>query len=224
MLTFTQGRVDELEKSTGWRISSADGASVTCEYKRMLQLFLTPTSFLPQATSEPSSISLVYIGDTHPSKPSSLSTEARFFLQLLRVRLQCLLQPQTQLRDVMQLVSNGWKRVEDIKLGISKLSRSYMVEAAILSDEVLAIKSTIFLREMRTKVSVSFDVAVSGAGLDLNLGLCVNAKVIYGEALNETRMGDFLSGKVGVTIDGATETWADGVRELEMRLIARGRK
>ena len=92
----------------------------------------------------------------------------------------------------------------------------------------MAIRSFILLNAMKTKVEVVFEVKVrSGDGVAcLNVGVKSNAKVCYGEGLNEKKMGEFLESKIAGKGKGAKErgVWAKAVGELEERLVARGKK
>ena len=105
---------------------------------------------------------------------------------------------------------------------------SYITEPTITSDEAMAIRSFIFLNAMKTKVEVVFEVKVrSGDGVaSLNVGVKSNAKVCYGETLNEKKMGEFLESKIAGKSKWAKErgVWAKAVGELEERLVARGKK
>ena len=99
-----------------------------------------------------------------------------------------------------------------------------MTEATIMSDEVMAIRSLILLKAMRTKVEVVFEVKVSsGEGVeDLGLDVKANARVVYGEGLNEKKMSEFLESKIKRMEERGI--WVRAVGDLEERLIARGKK
>lgn len=104
------------------------------------------------------------------------------------------------------------------------LGVSYIIEPTITSDEVMAVRSSLLLRAMRTKVEVDFEVKVrSGDGVEaLGVGVRLNAKVCYGEGLKEKKMAEFLESKVkGAKGSGV---WVKAVGELEERLLARGKK
>ena len=104
------------------------------------------------------------------------------------------------------------------------LGVSYITEPTITSDEVLAVRSSVLLQSMRTKVEVGFEVKVrSGDGVAV-LGVSVkpSAKVCYGEELKEKKMAEFLESKIkGVKGRGV---WVKAVGDLEQRLRARGKK
>lgn len=200
-------------------------------YNRTLQLFFTPASFRSSespAKLENSPISLTYIADAHEYHPQPLTTEKRFFLQIMRAQLQCLQQSQTKVKDLLAFVSSSWETASTIAEQARVLGVSYITEPTITSDEAMAIRSFILLNAMKTKVEVVFEVKVrSGDGVaSLSVGVKSRAKVCYGEGLKEKKMGEFLESKIAVKGKGAKESgvWAKAVGELEQRLVARGKK
>ena len=202
------------------------GSSITLTYRSTLQLFLTPSSFcindaeVSDTSNDNSSISLTYIADTHPIHPKPLSTEHRFFLQIMRVRLQCLLQSQTPITDVLAFVSSTWDHACRVSDEVRASNLTYITTPEIQSDDVLTVKASILLREMKTKVEVAFTVDIGGEGLGMAVELGTQAKVVYGEVLNESKMGDFLRQKVVKEGMG----WVRALRELEGRLVKRGKR
>lgn len=224
-------KVTALEDSHGWTIVSAAEAALTITYNRTLQLFFTPSSFksneLP-AQSENEPISLTYIADDHKYHPQPLTTEKRFFLQIMRAQLQCLQQSQYKVKDLLAFIGSSWEMALTIAEQARVLGVSYIMEPTITSDEVIAIRSFIFLNAMKTKVEVVFEVKVrSGDGIaSFGVGVKPSAKVCYGEGLKEKKMGEFLESKIAGKGKGVKEkgVWAKAVGELEERLVARGRK
>ena len=199
-------------------------------YNRTLQFRFTPSSFLStdsNAASAPkdnASISLTYIADAHEYHAQPLTTDKRFFLQIIRARLQCLQQSQTKTKDLLTFVGESWDSARSVAEEVRALGVAYIAEPTITADEVMAVRSIILLRAMHTKVEITFELTVrSGEGVD-ELGLSVEpkARVCYGEALNEKKMSGFLESRIkGVKGYGI---WAQAMRELEQRLIARGKK
>ena len=86
--------VNVLEKTHDWIIIFIAESVLTMIYNRTLQLFFISSSFVSEAvsliTSENASISLIYIINAHIYHPQPLTTEKRFFLQMMRAQLQCL--------------------------------------------------------------------------------------------------------------------------------------
>lgn len=219
-----------MEKAHGWAITSITGASLTMTYKRTIQLFFAPSSFssvsplqphkrkvAPEAESSP--ISLTYIADAVKYHPIPLTTEKRFFLQIIRAQLQCLNQAHTRINDLLSLISFSWEKCTTIADEVRFLEGHYITEPIIQSDEAMSVKVTILLRDMKTKVDLAFLVEVMPREMDLNVAVKVKAKVIYGETLKEGKMVEFLEERIAKEGD-----WAKAVRELEGRLVRRGRK
>ena len=200
-------------------------------YDRALQVFFTPSSFKSNdsaAKLENSPISLTYIADAHEYHPQPLITEKRFFLQIMRAQLQCLQQSQVKVKDLLAFVSSSWEIASNIVEQARVLGVNYITEPTITSDEVMAIRSFIFLNAMKTKVEIVFEVKVrSGDGVaSLNVSVKSSAKVCYGEGLKEKAMGEFLESKIAGKGKGQKGRgfWDTGGGELEERLVARGKK
>lgn len=197
-------------------------------YQNTLQLFFTPASFAlgGKASKNPenSPISLTYIADTQPKHPQPLTTEKRFFLQIMRAQLQCLRQSRTSVKDLLAFVSTSWESASTIVEEARMLGVSYITEPTITSDEVMSVRCCILLQAMRTKVDVVFEIKVRSGDDVAALGTSVKAgaKVCYGEGLKEKKMAEFLESKIkGVKNGGA---WVKAVGELEQRLRDRGKK
>ena len=123
----------------------------------------------------------------------------------------------------MSLVSNGWETALSVSEAERRLNLEAMTTSRIVSDERIAISSTLLLPKVRTKVCVSFDIAAAvgeGDGMELSTTVEPSVKVVYGEQYNEKTMTEFVENAVG----GEFEGWEGAVRELRERLIARGAK
>ena len=176
------------------------------------------------AAREDSPISLTYIADAHEHHSQPLTTEKRFFLQIIRAQLQCLHQSRTKTKNLLAFVGESWDKACSVADETKALGVSHITEPTITADEAMVIRSTIFLKAMRTKVEATFEVKVqSDEGVaGLSLGMKPTARVCYGESLNEKKMSEFLESRIkGIKGFGV---WAQATRELEERLIARGRK
>ncbi|KAI9662654.1 MAG: hypothetical protein M1831_002697 [Alyxoria varia] len=189
-----KARVNALETSTGWTVTSAAGTTLTLTYSNQLQLYFDTAKFLPLCNSPPSggapesfptasSISLSYIGADLPMDgmpkhrhPGPLTTTKRFFLQLLRALLLSLGSSgaghQVQAADLLRLVKEGWKCALRVEEEVSKLEmRVGATDASILGDERLGVESTVLLPKVETKVAVGFECTVS-----VDLSHCMNGE------------------------------------------------
>ncbi|KAL8804272.1 MAG: hypothetical protein Q9182_002636 [Xanthomendoza sp. 2 TL-2023] len=227
-----QESVSTLEEIYGWKIISASGPALTMTYKDSLQLYFTPSSFLLPTSSctapeqENSPISLTYIADADEHYPKPLTTEKRFFLQIIRAQLQCLPQAATSTPDLLGFVSRNWDVALTIAEEVHCLSTGYITETLILSDECMDVKAVVLLRAMKTKLEVGFQVqARGGEGVEEGLEVAVRSfvHVFYGEGLKEGRMREWVDGKLKEE-DGARGSWRRCVERLEEKLRERGRK
>ncbi|KAL8977566.1 MAG: hypothetical protein Q9177_006608, partial [Variospora cf. flavescens] len=153
--------VAALEEAYGWRIISATGSALAMTYKDTLQLYFAPCSFINPGSSasvlaENSPVSLTYIADSHDLHPRPLTTEKRFFLQIIRAQLQCLQQSQVLTSDLLSFITRNWEAAVTIAEEVRALGTGYITEATIESDEVLAVKATVLLQATRTKLEVAF--------------------------------------------------------------------
>lgn len=190
-------------------------------YKSELQLFFHPKAFQQSSIDEDerpnAPIRLLYIADS--KRP--LTTTLRFFLQFLQATLHALPQCTTKISSLLALVSNGWTTACSIAESERRLNIETLTDAKIVSDERLAIESTILLPDVRTKVRATFAVEASvSPDLQMRCGVDAKVLVVYGEQYNEKNMSEFLRGLVGEGIGG----WDRALRALREKLIARGAK
>ena len=219
-----------LEKAHGWSITSAAGQTLIMTYQNTLQLFFTPASFIPNSSSDPlnsesSPISLTYVADAHEYHPLPLTTEKRFFLQIMRAQLQCLQQHQTQIKDLLDFVSYSWRQASSIIEEARLLETGYITESTITADEVMAVRSILLLRSMKTKIEMTFEISVqSGEGVTgLDVKMKPSARVVYGEDLKEKKLAEFIEQKTK-SVGSGSGIWAGAMRELEGKLLSRGKK
>jgi len=235
-LKYAVVSVAALEQQYGWAITSAAGGTLTMTYQRTLQLYFSPHSFQSSnrqpdeaAAQVNAPISLAYIADAHEYHPQPLTTEKRFFLQIMRAQLQFLEQSTVKINELLAFVGGSWEKACHIAEQARALGVQYITEPTILSDEILAVKSVILLRKLKTKVEATFEVGVrseaGAAGIDVIV--TPSARVMYGEELKGKKMGDFLEQKIGGKRkgkEGDVRRWAQAVNELDERLVARGKK
>ncbi|KAI9733011.1 MAG: hypothetical protein M1834_003554 [Cirrosporium novae-zelandiae] len=226
-----KSRVDALEKKHGWAISAASPTSLTMTYRKQLQLVFSPNSFLPNNPAitilqnpNPTPISLTYIDSS--SDPLSLPTEKRFFLQAIQATLHALPQSQTRIAHLLHCISQPWDRALSTSSQISSLHLTNPVSVNIVSDNLLAVKTSMLIKPLRTKVSVTFYVqyysSYDGDGdSDEDMGIKnknktppSEVKIIYGEQFKLASMEKFLETMAAERGRG----WGDVVRELEGRL------
>lgn len=215
-----------METATKWSIASASSSNLTMVYDQQLQLFFDVASFLPFAGSiakpENAPISLTYVGDTADRHPLPLTTEKRFFLQLMRAHLQCLSQHQTDVKELLSFVSTGWSSALAVVDEIRQLNRTCITNCSILSDERLEVKAMMLLPELRTKVTIGFEVGAAAEAKGVKCRITPRVDVAYGEPFKCNKMAEFLREKV--VKDVGTGSWARTFKDLKSRLLVRGKK
>ncbi|KAL8866945.1 MAG: hypothetical protein Q9174_005979 [Haloplaca sp. 1 TL-2023] len=229
-VTALQANVKALEDAYGWKIVSAAGSSLTMMYKDTLQLYFSPSSFLtPGSSSAPSNpdnaaISLTYIADAHEFHPKPLTTEKRFFLQIIRAQLQCLRQADIMTSDLLNFITRNWEAALVIAEEVRSLNTQYITEASITSDEVMTTNATLLVKHLRTKLEVAFEVQARGSDGDngmegLDIAVRSKVKVVYGEDLKEDKMASWMDERLK-----AQESWVGAVGKLDEKLKGRGKK
>ena len=141
----------------------------------------------------------------------------------MRARLQCLQQSKCSLKGVLSFVSISWDQTCRVAEEIRLLNSTYITEPVIQSDDVLAVKATVLLREKRTKVEVLFRFIVVGERpLEILTSVDVQAYVVYGGGIDKERMTEFLRKRVAGSVE--VGVWGKAVRELEKKLVGKGKE
>ncbi|KAF1973053.1 Spc7-domain-containing protein [Bimuria novae-zelandiae CBS 107.79] len=221
-----QVKVTALEIKYGWSITSASGNMITMTYMNDLELYFQPSAFATSSNTPNASISLSYVGDSAAPRPRPLTTSKRFFLQLIRAHLHCITQSQTRIKELLDLIKNGWAAACAVAEGVHFLSLNYITEETILSDERMAVSSNMLLPALQTKVRVSFEIGVSLAGGTAETVVECKADLVYGEKFKTEKMGAFLENFCGKNLKEKNDmsVWADAILDLAERLKATGRK
>lgn len=152
----------------------------------------------------------------------------RFVLRHLRAHAASLRQSATPLPALLGALERGWALAARLEAGVRALDAGGITDARADGSGPLAVESVMLLPGLATKVVVRFEVgavAVLGSG-EVEAGVGVGARVVYGEKYDEGKMVDFLRkfvrGRIGVKDD--LTAWAVGVEDLRGRLLRRGPK
>ena len=197
-----ESRVHDLQRESGWRLVSAEedsddanefGVALTLLYKDSLRLFFYPAAFQARdgkrrskrrskSNSGPTApVSLTYSPDEET--PAPLSTEQRFFLQLIKSQVQVYsMMPRGSIsaRMLLRAVSTGWDTAAKIGNELRLLNMSGIVSVSILSDERLGATLKL-MTEADGRVDLSFDMSASN-GNDGNstTSSSATATAVYG--------------------------------------------
>lgn len=186
-----KSKVESIEKRTGWRLLTVEeevdepnncGPALTMVYKDDLRLFFYPQVFQCNATNGPrrrsgrrsasvsgptAPISLTFAPtnpDDSEEQPPELSTEKRFFLQMIRSQLHVFaMMPKGSVssKTLLSTVSQGWDVACKVSEEIRLLNLLGITTASILSDERLAIKVVLVLPDPQGRVDIEFTITAT---------------------------------------------------------------
>jgi kinetochore protein Spc7/SPC105 len=219
-----------LEKQYGWAITGVSGNQVSMTFQREIELVFDASTFRPNnAEAKPlqpvsSRVDLWYIAANRELNPLPLTPEKDFFLQNIREHCRGLPQAETTVKVLLDAVSEPWVKAHQVVDDIRTLNHESPTEITKTSDTSIAIRSTVLLVPLSTKVVIEFHVNIHSNGQSgFDVKVDPKATVCYGERFNEAKMTEFLVSRIAGGEDGR-KSWGGIVAELEERLLARGRK
>ena len=235
MLTDDAGKVEAMEREHGWMIAAAAGTSLKMEFRGEVQLAFDAASFRsnePGSTArkgDDSPIEAAYIGGRHEHEAKEITPVQHFFVQSINATVQSLVQRETRVKDLLDLVSACWAKCTAVGEETRQLNLRWPTMAAPRTGMTLEVESALLLPELATKVAVVFDVAVEQPkAASVAVEVRPRARVVYGERFNEGKMGEYLAGQVEDTVAGAPGeqrgSWGQAVESLGEKLKARGKK
>ena len=218
-----QSRVDDIAKSSGWRVKAANGSKLTLEYQGELLLSFDTLAFLPasektQSAKTSPGLVLAYSpakwrkgGETQASNEPS--TTHHFFLQLLRAHLHSLDPQAAHATSLLKVVEAGWRLACCVSGQIKQLNRRVgITHVSIASNEKLVVETNFLLPTSQSKVNVVFRIAAAAVSSDVHGGVSVAASCAYGKPFDESGMRKVLRKKAGETLSDMR--WADAVETL----------
>ena len=191
-------------------------------YKRDIELVFDLASF--QAHKASSRIDLRYIADNRERKPAPRTIEKEFFLHCIRDHVRSLPQNRTKIPELLAMVGAGWDKARLVSSLISRVNVTFPTAVARTTDSSIAIISSLLLVPLRTKVEVTLGLHGRGDLGGVDVGMSVEARVVYGEQFNVSKMGEFLATRIGERVKTESEDWSDVVVELQQKLLAKGTK
>ncbi len=259
-----KAKVDAIEKETGWRLAAAEedledpndfGVALSLLFENELRLFIYPAVYQTRPDSDrrrsgrrsrsvsgpTAPISLAFSPSTDDetlSAPVELSTEKRFFLQIIRSQLQAfsmMRKGSLPSRTLLSAVSNGWQLAHKVTQEIRLLNLAAgMTTASIVSDDRLCITTKLILSGSRIDVDFVLSVNLLNDG-NIAATTCVNAIGVYGDqaahlvgnkhrkvqsALTKEVEGSELGGGACIAAIHAFERWLEGQALNELTKVA----
>jgi kinetochore protein Spc7/SPC105 len=196
---------------------------ISMTYRREIELVFDISAFGGSATSL--KIDLWYIADSRDTDPLPRTAEKEFFVQCIRNHVCTLAPGRTTVSDVLGVVRLGWDKATKVSSQIKRVNTSFPTTVSKTSDTSVAVCSSLLLVPLATRVEVILNLHGRNSPQGIVVGISPEARVIYGEHFNVSKIGEFLSTKLGETVTmGPEEVWSDVAVELHERLIARGKK
>ncbi|KAM3456063.1 hypothetical protein MY3296_001932 [Beauveria thailandica] len=217
-----KGRVDALEKQLGWAVTGVNGTCLSMAYKREIEIVFDVTSFQPGGAN--SQIDLWYIADCREKDPLPRTVEKDFFLQCIRDYTRALEQSTTKVPELLGVVQQSWDRATKVSSQIRRVNSTFPTQVRKTSDSSIEIVTSLLVVPLRTRVQVTLELQNRDITKGLDMDMALSVAVVYGEHFNVSKIGEFLTSKIGRTMGAMEETWSDVFVELHKRLIARGRK
>ncbi|KAI0109065.1 hypothetical protein GGR51DRAFT_512582 [Nemania sp. FL0031] len=224
-----KAKVDELERKHGWAITGTTGTTISMTYKRDIELVFDVCSF-GKGNPTNSRIDLWYIAANRDRNPLPASPEKDFFVQCIRDHVRGMTHAQTKIRDMLAVVSGAWKKAQYVAANVRLLNCTFPTKVIRTSDSSIAIRFTLLLVELETKVEVTLALHGQHTPRGLQVSIAPEARVVYGEHFKIDKVVEYLATRIGTTVvtkeerGGDAETWSDAIVELHERLLARGRK
>ncbi|KAI0521454.1 hypothetical protein F5B22DRAFT_595049 [Xylaria bambusicola] len=223
-----KAKVDELERRHGWAITGLAGSTISMTYERELELVFDVSAFYGDDSSN-SRISLEYKPANRDGDPGAVSFEKGFFMRCIQNHLRGLDQSQTKVPTMLSLVSAAWKKANRVAANVRLLNCTFPTNITPTSDSSIAIRSTLLLASLETKVEVILELHGQHGRDGLQVSIVPQARVVYGENFKTDKVAEYLATRIGTSVDangeqGEAESWSDVIVELHERLLARGRK
>lgn len=174
-------KVNALEKSFGWSISSANDGVLELSFSRQLRLTWDSKGRAPPRAE------YLVLATSKPSDPVPLSPEEQDFFV---TALNSLLQPLTSLKDAVAQTDSFWRQALHLSGRIRKVKRFHPTQLSISpsSAPALNVRFNVLIPEIRSKLSILVSVEPS-------LSVSAGAKVVYG-GVKECAVTEFLQERV----------------------------
>lgn len=219
-------KVDALEKQHGWAITGVQGTGVSMTYRREIELVFDAASF--KAGQPNSRIDLWYVAAMRDQNPLPATPEREFCLQCIRDHVRAFDQSATKVSRMLKVVSMAWDRAKVLANEVDQLNFTFPTSVVRTSDSSIAVRSSLLLAPLQTKVEVVMGIQSSAGSKGLEFLVSSQASVVYGEQFNAGKMAEFLSSRVGdhvlIRSEKESDLWCDVVSDLHSKLLARGKK
>ncbi|KAF4974146.1 hypothetical protein FZEAL_8911 [Fusarium zealandicum] len=217
-----KARVNDIEKEHGWAVTGISGTVLSMVYKREIEIVFDIASF--QMHQANSTIDLWYIADSRERNALPKTAEKEFFLQCIRDHVRALPQSRTEVSRLLGTVRLAWDKANKVSSQVSRLNAVFPTTVEKTSDTSVAVVTSLLLVPLETRLEIKLNLYGESGPEGLDVAIAQEAKVVYGENFNVSKVAEFLETKVGKVVGTGEEDWSQAMAELHGRLIARGKK
>lgn len=133
-------------------------------------------------------------------------------------------QNRTKIIDMLDIIRNAWDKARLVSSFINRVNITFPTSVSKTSDSSVAVTTSLLLTPLQTRVEAILHLHGQSIPKGIDVGISAQAKVIYGEHFNVSKVGEFLATRVGDRVGANEEDWSKVMVDLQQRLIARGRK
>ncbi|KAI1334384.1 Spc7-domain-containing protein [Xylariaceae sp. FL0016] len=235
-ISSLKANVDVLERKHGWAITGMAGTSVSMTYRREIRLVIDVSAFQPGQESRvclgatPSAIDLWHITADREHDLVPVPPEKEFFVQCGRDYVRALQSTAgVRVKDILKAVGVTWQKANLVAENVRLLDCTFPTVVTRTSDDSIAIKTNLLLRELETKVEIVLELRAANTRDGVEVRVVPQARVVYGEQFKTDKVVEYLATRIGDVLQTKEENpeaegWSDVILELWERLLARGRK
>jgi kinetochore protein Spc7/SPC105 len=175
-------------------------------------------------SSNAPAIDLWYIAATREHDPRPLTPEKEFYLECIRDHLRAQQPHTTTVSRMLGVVRATWDQANQVAHHVRLLNISFPTAVVKTSDSSVAVRSTMLLVPLQTKVEVAIDLKHSSSAVGVDVAVQASATIVYGEQFKPDMMAKFLETRLGGStvsqqIDGKGIDWSTVVLELHRKLL-----
>ncbi|KAI0882106.1 Spc7-domain-containing protein [Annulohypoxylon maeteangense] len=222
-----KARVENIEKQHGWMITGTNGTMMSMTYRKEIELVFDVAVFKGVKPTN-STIDLWYIAANRERDPKPSTPEKEFFIQCIRDRIRELDQSQTRIKELLDMVSAGWKKAKHVSDSMRLVDCTFKTKVTKTSDSSIAFNAMLLVRPVKTRVDVTLNFHGRNTPSGIDVTIEPEARVVYGEQFKIDNVVEFLKTRIGARVitkeeQSNIESWSDIIVELQERLVAKAK-
>ncbi|KAI1106212.1 Spc7-domain-containing protein [Jackrogersella minutella] len=223
-----KARVEEIEREHGWTITGVNGTALSMTYRKEIELVFDVVSFKGLKPTN-SRIDLWYIAANRERDPKPSTPEKEFFIQCIRDHIRGLVQSQTKIKDLLDMVSAAWKRANHVARDVRLVDCTYRTNVTKTSDSSIAFRAIMLINAVKTRIDIFLNLHGRSTPNGIEVTIVPEARVIYGEQFKVDNIVEFLTTRIGSRVitkeeKNDVESWSDVILELQERLDTKAKE